>query len=147
MIYFPSAYFFHLHHQITSALNLSSLGIYIFLSLNINLSFTLHFLSLSIFTLAYFISSIALTTLSSFAFDFLIFSSRFTPSITTSTNYVAFTSNHFFLSNTLFSLSLFTPIYQSEYLLRLLALSILFPSICLSIRLNLDRYNVYFAYL
>ena len=99
--------------QITSALNFLSYNTYTFLSLNIRPFSSLHSSFLNIFTPACFISSTAFITLSSFASDFLIFSSKSTPSITTSITYIALTSNHFFFTNTLSSLSLSTLICQS----------------------------------
>ena len=135
------------YSQITSALNFSSFGIYTFLSFNINSSSFHHFSSLNILTPVHFISSTAFTTLLSFASDFLIFSNRSIPSITTSVTYITLTSSYFFFTNILFLLFFFIPTYQSRYLLRLLALPILLPGTYFSIKSNLDRYNAYLAYL
>ena len=106
-----------------------------------------HSLSLNIFTLAHFISSTVFITSSSFASDPLIFSNRFTLSMITSATYIALTSNYFFFTNTLSSLSHFISTCQSSHLLRLLVFHILLPEIYLSMKSNLDRYRAYCAYL
>ena len=128
-----------------SALNLSSLYIYIFFSLYIMLFASLHFSSLSIFTPAYFISSIAFTTSSSFTLDCLTFFSRSTSSMITSTPSILCTSSHSGLTNISSSLSLSTPTSQSSLLLRLSIFSILLPRTCFSVKSNLDRYRAYLA--
>ena len=104
-----------------------------------------HSSSLSIFTPAYFISSTALTTSSSFTLDYLTFSSKSTPSMITSTPSVLLTSNHSSLTNVSSSLSLFTPTSQSGLLLKLSTFPILLPRTCLSIKSNLDRYRAHLA--
>ena len=102
-----------------------------------------HSSSLSIFTSAHFISSTAFTTSLSFTLNCLTFSSRSTPSMITSALSVLCTSSHSGLTNVSSLLSFFTPTSQSGLLLRLSAFSILFPRICLSIKLNLDRYRAH----
>ena len=82
------------YSQITFALNFLFFGTYTFLF------FSCHSLSLNILTPACFISSIAFIILLSFASDFLIFSNRSTPSITTSITCVAPTSSHSFFTST-----------------------------------------------
>ena len=128
---------------ITSALSLLFPRTYTFLSFNIKLFSSHYSLSLNILTFACFISSTALTTLSSFTSDFLIFSNKFTSLNTTSTTCTVLTSNYSFFTSTLSLLSLSTLIYQSRCLLRLLVLSILLPGTCLSIKSNLNKYNIY----
>ena len=135
------------YSQITSTLNFLSFGTYTFLSLSISLFSSLYSSSLNIFTSTCFISSTAFITLLSFASNFLIFSNRSTPSIITSATCIALTSNYSFFNNVLFSLSFSISFCQSGYLLRLSALPILLSRTCLSMKSNLDRYNVHLAYL
>ena len=109
------------------------------------LSIFLYSSSLSIFTPVYFISSTALTTLLFFTSNCLTFSSKFTPSMITSTPSILFTSNYSSLTSVSFSLSLSTPISQSGLLFKLFAFPILLPRTCLSVKSNLNRYRAYFA--
>ena len=111
------------------------------------LSTSLHFSSLSIFTLAYFISSTTFTTSLFFILDCLTFLSRFVPSMIISTTSIFLTFSHSGFTNISFSLSFSTPISQSGLLLRLSTLSILLLGTCFNVKSNLDRYNAYFAYL
>jgi len=113
------------------------------ITLIISLFSSYYSLSLNIFTPAYFISSTVFITLSSFAFDFLIFSNKFTSLITISAICVALTSSYSFFTNTLSLLFLSASTYQSGCLLRLLALPMLLPGICLRVKSNLDRYKIY----
>ena len=117
---------------IISALSMSSLGTYTFSSLYIILSSFLYSSSLSIFTLACFISSTALTTSLSFTFDFLTFSNRSTPSTIISTLSVLLTSSHSGFTSVSSSLSLSTPTSQSGLLLKLSVFPILLSGMCLS---------------
>ena len=94
---------------IISALSISSLGTYTFSSLYITLFMSFYSLSLRTFTLARFISSTALTTLSSLTLDCLIFSNRSTSSTITSTFSVLLFSNYSFFTNISSLLSLSTP--------------------------------------
>ena len=107
------------------------------------LSTSLYSLSLSIFTPTHFISFTALTTLSSFTFDFLTFSNKSTPFTITSTLSILLTSNHSGFTNISSSLSLSTLTSQSGLLLKLSIFPILLPRTCFNIKLNLDRYNAY----
>ena len=86
-----------------------STGTYTFPSLYIMLSTSLYFSSLNIFTPACFISLTAFTTLLSFTFNYLTFSSRFTPSTITSTFFVFLTFSHSSFTNVSSSLSFSTP--------------------------------------
>jgi len=72
---------------------------------------SLYSLSLSIFTPAHFISSIALITLLFFIFDYFTFSSKSTPSTITFTFSVFLTSNHSSFTNVLSSLSFSIPTF------------------------------------
>ena len=101
--------------QIISVLSSSSFGTYTFPSFNISLSSSLYSLSLNILTPTPFISSTVFMTLLSCAFDFLTFSNRSIPSISTS-SIPAFLSHSFF-TNVLSLLSLSTPFLQSGLLL------------------------------
>ena len=106
---------------------------------------SLHSLSLRTFTPAHFISSTALTTLSSLTLDCLIFSNRSTPSTITSTFSVLLFSNYSFFTNISFLLSLFTSASQSGLLLRLFVFPIFIPGMCFNVKSNLDRYNTHLA--
>ena len=106
---------------------------------------SLYSLSLSIFTPACFISSTALTTLLSFTFGFLTFSSRSTPSTITSTFSIFLTSSYSDFTNISSLLSLSTPTFQSSLLLKLSTFPILLLGTCFSIKSNLNRYNAYLA--
>ena len=131
--------------QITFALSFLSFGTYTFLSLSISLFSSLYSLSLNIFTPAHFISSTAFMISLFFASNPLIFSNRSTLSIISFTTCIALTSNYSFFSNVLSSLSFSTLFCQSGHLLRLLAFPILLSGTCLSMKLNLDKYNVHLA--
>jgi len=124
---------------IISALNMLFLDIYTFPFLYIILSTSLYSLSLSIFTPACFISSTALTTLSSFTLDYFTFSSKSTPSTITSIFSVLLISSYSGFTSVLFLFSLFTPTSQSGLLLKLSAFPILLPGICFSVKSNLNR--------
>ena len=108
---------------------------------------SLHSLSLNILTPARFISSTALTTLSSFTFDYFTFSNRSTPSTIVSTFSVLLTSSYSGFTNISFALSLSIPTSQSGLLLRLSAFPILLPKTCFNIKSNLDRYSAHLTYL
>ena len=108
-------------------------------------STSLYSSSLNIFTPAHFISSTAFTTLLSFTFDFLISSSRSTPSTIISTVSILFVSNYSGFTSISSLLFFSTPISQSGLLLRLSAFPILLSGTCFSVKSNLDRYKAYFA--
>ena len=128
---------------IISALSSSSFSMYTFSSFSISPSSFFHSLSLSILTLAHFISSTALITSSSFAFGFLTFSSRSTPLISTSST-LSFL-NHSTFTSVLSLLSFSTSFLQSGLLLSLSAFPILVPGTCFNVKSNLNRNNTYLA--
>ena len=118
---------------------------YTFPSLYITPSTSLYFSSLNIFTPAFFISSTAFTTSSSFIFDFLTSSNRSTLSTIISTVSAFLTSSYSGFTNVSFSLSFSTSTSQSGLLLRLSAFPILLSETYFSVKLNLDRYRAHLA--
>ena len=110
--------------------------------------YTIYFPSLFIFQYLYpclFISFIALTTSLFFTFDFLTFSNKSIPFTIISTLFIFLTFSHLDFANISSSLSLSTSTFQSSLLFKLSAFSILLSKTCFSIKLNLNRYNAYFA--
>ena len=124
---------------------MSSLDTYIFLFLYIILSTSLYSSSFNIFTSVYFIFLTTFITLLSFTFDHLTFSSRLTPFTMISIFSVLLTINYSGFTSVLFPLSLSTPIFQSDILLKLSAFPILLSRTYFSIKSNLDKYRAHLA--
>ena len=123
----------------------SLFSIYILPSLHIIPSSINHSFSFRDFTFAFFSSSTAFTTFTSFSCVFWILFLR-SPSLTkTFSILLVFSLSYSGFTNTWFLLLFSTPTSQSGCLLSLSAFPILFPIMCFNTKLNLDRYNIHQA--